>query len=240
MNDPAGQPQQSGGLGRAIQAGLAGEAVSANGVLAAIGGWRGVVESLLPATLYLMVFAFTQDARVAVIAPIAIVVIAIAWRLIRRETLTAALSGALGVAVCVAAVLFTGEGSSYFVPGFFINGAWIVAHTVSLLIGWPLIGLVLGFLRGSLTDWRKNARLRYAAQLATVVWIAMFAARLAVQLPLFYAGSTEALGIARLVMGVPLFALAILFTWLLLASVSAEVDRESADQTSTPNDSSDE
>lgn len=213
-----------GSLGQVVSAGMSGEAVSASGVLAAIGGWRGVLESLVPATVYLVVYVITQDPRLSAIAPLAIAGLAVLWRLLRREPLTAALSGVIGVVVCVAAVMFSGEGSSYFVPGFYINGAWILAHTVSLLVGWPLIGLLLGFLRGSLTEWKKIPALRRTAQLVTIFWILVFAARLIVQLPLYFADNTSALGIARLVMGVPLFALAILFTWLLLSRVSAMVD----------------
>lgn len=215
------------GLGRAVEAGLSGESVTAQGVLAAIGGWRGVFESLVPATVFLVTFVVTREDRLSAIAPLAIAVIAMIVRLFRREPLTAAFSGLVGVLVCVAAVMFTGEGSSYFVPGFWINGAWVIAHTVSLLIGWPLIGLLLGTLRGSITAWRQNRRLVRAAQLCTVVWIALFACRLAVQLPMYFAhqagesGAIEALGIARLVMGVPLFALAVIFTWLVLSRVSA-------------------
>lgn len=213
-----------GSLGKVVSAGMSGETVSASGVLTAIGGWRGVLESLVPATIYLVVYVITQDPRLSAIAPLVIAAIAVLWRLLRKEPLTAALSGVIGVVVCVAAVMFSGEGSSYFVPGFYINAAWILAHTISLLIGWPLIGLLLGFLRGSITEWKKIPALRRTAQLVTIFWIMVFAARLAVQLPLYFADNTSALGIARLVMGVPLFALAILFTWLLLSRVSAMVD----------------
>ena len=226
------EKKPGGSLGRVVEAGLSGEAVSAQGVLAAIGGVRGVVETLLPASVYLGFFVVTRDARLSVIAPLVLAGLAIAWRLIRSEPTSAAVSGALGVVVCAAAVMLSGEGSSYFVPGFFINAAWILAHTISLLVGWPLIGLLLGFLRGSLTDWRKVRELRHAAQLTTVIWIVVFAARLAVQLPLYFAAppigdnesATDALGLARLLMGVPLFALAVLFTWLVLSRVSSTVD----------------
>lgn len=228
----SGEAPRAAGLGRAVQAGLSGETVSASGVLAAIGGVRGIIESLLPATIYLIVFVITRDARLSALAPLVIAAAAILIRLLQRQPLSAALSGLVGVIVCVAAVMFTGEGSSYFVPGFYINAAWILAHTVSLLIGWPLIGLLLGFLRGSLTEWRRVAALRRAAQVVTVFWILVFAARLAVQLPLYLASlppgddpsAVDALGIARLVMGVPLFAIAIVFTWLVLARVSSFVD----------------
>lgn len=217
------QKARGSSLGRVVEAGLSGETVSAGGVLAAIGGWRGVLESLLPATVYLVMFVITHDARLSAIAPLVLAGIAVLWRVLRREPLTAALSGVLGVVICAAAVMFSGDGSSYFVPGFFINGAWILAHAISLLVGWPLIGVLLGVLRGSLTEWRSVPALRRTSQIATVFWIIVFAARLGVQLPLYFAGETAALGIARLVMGVPLFAIAVLFTWLLLSRVSAVV-----------------
>lgn len=222
------------GLGRVVEAGLSGEAVSARGVLGAIGGWRGVVESLLPATVFLAVFVFTRDARLAAIAPVAISLLAAALRLARKETLTSALSGLLGVAVCAAAVLFTGQGQSYFVPGFFINAIWIAAYLVSLLLGWPLLGFLFGLVRGSFTSWRRVGVLKRAATLCTLLWMIVFAARLAVQLPLYFsaeagnAGAIEALGVARLVMGVPLFALAALFTWLVLSRVNSSVGAPSA------------
>lgn len=231
MNSPAaGDPDDSsprramsGGLGKVVEASMSGESVSASGVLAAIGGWRGVVESLLPASIYLVMFVITADARISAIAPLTLAAVALLWRLVRKEQLTAALSGVVGVVICAAAVLFSGEGSSYFVPGFFINGAWIIAHAVSLLVGWPLVGLLFGMFRGSLTEWRQVPALKRAARVVTVFWIMVFFARLAVQLPLYFADNTSALGIARLVMGVPLFALAVLFTWLLLSRVSAAV-----------------
>lgn len=231
MSDgPEAGRRPTAGLGRVVEAGLNGETLSAGGLLSAIGGWRGIFESLAPATVFLITYIITGEPRVSAIAPVVLALIFVAARLIRREPLSGAFSGVLGVVVCAAAVMLTGEGSSYYVPGFWINGAWIAAHTISLLVGWPLLGLLLGFLRGSLTDWRKNRALVRAVQLCTVVWIALFAARLAVQLPLYFAdladapGALEALGIARLVMGVPLFALAVIFTWLVLSRVSASVD----------------
>jgi cation transporter-like permease len=65
-------------------------------------------------------------------------------------------------------------------------------------------------------DWRANpAKLRVAA-IATVLWTALSALRLAVQLPLYLAGATEALAATKLVMGVPLYAALLWVTWLLV------------------------
>lgn len=219
-------PDTSRGLGRSIAAGLSGEAVSAKGVLEAIGGVRGVVESLLPGLLYLVIFVITQDARVSVIAPAVLAVGWTAWRLIRRQPVVSALAGLIGVGVCVVTTLVTGKGEDYFLPGFWINGAWTIALLGSLVIGWPLLGFIVGALRGDLTGWRKDHVVRRAAAICTVSWLVMFIARLAVQLPLYFASEVGALGIARLVMGVPLYGLLVLFTWLVLRSTVATRETE--------------
>ncbi len=51
---------------------------------------------------------------------------------------------------------------------------------------------------------------------ATWLWVAMFGLRLAVQVPLYLGASVGWLGTARLVMGVPLWALTLWVTWLLV------------------------
>ena len=221
---PASSLRAAGALGRTGQASLSGESVSARGVFDTIGGVRGVLESLLPGLLFLVTFVFTQDARISAIAPAALAIIAVATRLIRKEPPVSAFSGAIAVAVCVAATLLTGRGEDYFLPGFWINGAWILALTVSVIVGWPLLGVMLGALRGDVTGWRADPLMRRAALTATLLWLALFVVRLAVQLPLYFSGAVEALGVARLVMGVPLFALVVLFTWLLLSRASLSSD----------------
>jgi len=51
---------------------------------------------------------------------------------------------------------------------------------------------------------------------ATWLWAGLFALRLLVQLPLYLAGAVVALGVARTAMGLPLFALGLWLTWLLV------------------------
>ncbi|QIM17413.1 DUF3159 domain-containing protein [Leucobacter insecticola] len=220
-------------MGRAVSAGLGGEALSRRGVLEAIGGWRGILETLVPGMLFLVVFAFTRDEKASVIAPAALAVIAVAVRLFRRESAMSAFSGAIGVAIAVAATLITGKGSGYYIPGFWTNGAWSAGLLLSIIVGWPLLGFALGAFRQDLTGWRGDRQLRRIAFGLTFLWLGLFVARLAVQLPLFFASEAappgdnsaiDALGIARLVMGLPLFALVIIFTWMVLNRASQSSD----------------
>jgi hypothetical protein len=101
---------------------------------------------------------------------------------------------------------------------------------VSIIAGWPAVGAVVALLRGEDMSWRtdpERAAERRRFVWATWVMAAVFALRLAVQVPLYLAGedAVGALGTAKLAMGLPLFALGLWITWLLVASSGARSDR---------------
>lgn len=235
MNDPdrpaREAPKRMGGMAHAIGRVQDGEALSSRGVMDAVGGVRGIVEATLPGLLFLVGFTITRDPRVSAIAPAAAVLLAIAVRLARRENITSAISGALGAGVAVIATLMTGRGEDFYLPGFITNAAWSLGLLISLLVRWPLFGLIYGFATGRGTAWRKNRPIRRAVFWLTLVWLGMFLARLGVQLPLYLAarsgadaGVTDALGVARLVMGLPLFALVVIVTWVVLSGLHRSSD----------------
>lgn len=184
-------------------------------VLKTIGGVRGLVESLLPGLVFLAVFTLSQQLNAALVASVAVALVFTVLRLVRRGTLTQALTGLAGVAICAIFSRVTGEAKDYYVPGFYTNLAYGGALIVSILVRWPLMGVVFGFIRSESTGWRAS-RLR-ARQYAWATWIvvAVFAARLAVQVPLYFADNVPALGAARLAMGVPLYAAGLWVAWMI-------------------------
>ena len=147
------------------------------------------------------------------------------YRLAARSQPTQAIAGLIGVAASAALALWTGRAEDNYVLGFYTNAAYGTAMLVSLLVGWPLIGLVVGFLMGDGTAWKRDRRKYRAMQLLTLIWLGLFVARLAVQLPFYFAGNVEALGATRLLMGVPLYALALVFSWLLVRAVYPAAER---------------
>jgi hypothetical protein len=192
-----------------------GETPTAGALLAAMGGIRGLIESILPGLGFLVVFTVTKDLWPSVLAPLAVSVVFVVLRLIARQPVTTAIAGALGVGVSAGLALLTNDANNNFVPGFFINGAVLLAMAISLVVRYPFVGLIVSLLLND-DDWRSNpAKLRVAA-IATVLWAALSALRLAVQLPLYLAGATEALAATKLVMGVPLYATLLWVTWLLV------------------------
>jgi hypothetical protein len=184
-------------------------------VLKTIGGVRGLAESLLPGMVFLIIFTIGQQLNTALIASVAVALIFTIIRLVHRGNLTQALSGLAGVAICAIFSRATGEAKDYYVPGFYTNLAYGAALIISVLVKWPLMGVIFGFIRSENTSWRAQ-KLR-ARQYAWATWIvvAVFAARLAVQVPLYFADNVPALGAARLAMGVPLYAAGLWVAWMI-------------------------
>lgn len=224
-------------LKHTVSKGLSGEPLTGAEVLRILGGVRGIIESFAPATIYLVIFAITQNVLVSAIAPLVASIGAVTLRLVQRVTVVPALTGLAGVLVCTLTTVLTGNPEDYFLPGLIVNLCWFVGLSASVLIRWPLLGFVIGLSRGSLTEWRTNQRLRGAAYLASYVWLALFALRLAVQVPLFLADQVTWLGIARVTMGLPLYALVILFTWMIFRGLPRSDEHKLAIE-DAPNDDS--
>lgn len=192
-----------------------GETPTAGALLAAIGGVRGLAESILPGLGFLVTYTVTQNLVPSVLAPLGLALVFIVVRLVMRQPVTTALAGALGIGISAALALLTGNANDNFVPGFFINAGVLLVMIVSLLVRRPFVGVIVGLLLND-DDWRANAAKARVAAVATVLWAALSATRLAVQVPLYLAGSTEALAATKLVMGVPLYAGLLWVTWLLV------------------------
>lgn len=194
--------------------------ISRQSVLGAVGGWLGIVESILPAMVFVSVLAITKQTLVSVISAASISAIFLIIQVVRKKPLTQALAGAIGIAISAFLPLRDGgHAADYFVQGFFTNATYLAVLLVSIFIRWPIIGVLVGLLTGDNKGWRTNRAKLLRFQIATGVWVALFSGRLVVQVPLYFANETELLGIFRIAMGVPLYALCIWFTWLLVRGV---------------------
>ncbi|MEO6826093.1 MAG: DUF3159 domain-containing protein [Microbacteriaceae bacterium] len=196
-----------------------GHAPSSRNLLLAMGGVRGLAETILPSLVFLVVYTFTKDVPWAIGTSVLAAVIFTVLRLIARTPVTQAVAGLLGVGASAVLALLTGRGEDNFVLGLLTNGAYGAVLLVSILVGWPLLGLAIGYLMNDGLNWRKDKPKFRAMQLLTALWVAMFVARLAVQLPLYYGHNVEGLAIAKLAMGLPLYVPLLLVSWLIVRSV---------------------
>lgn len=187
---------------------------------ASIGGVRGVIESVLPYTVFSLVYALTEDLQVSIIAALVPVIVLVIWRLIARETLSQAISGALVIALGAYFAQRTGSAVNFFLPNILKNAGFAVAYAISIMVRWPLIGVVVGPVTGEMFAWRQDRPRMIAYQRATWFWVGLFVVRLAVQVPLYLADNVALLGTLNgTVLGIPLFALTIWLSWLVLKPV---------------------
>jgi len=90
---------------------------------------------------------------------------------------------------------------------------------VSILVRWPLVGVLIGMLVGDGTDWRADRLKRRALTLATWIWVIPSAIRVAVQVPLYLIERADLLAATKLLTGIPLYLAALWVTWLLVRAV---------------------
>jgi hypothetical protein len=203
------ESMDAGGMGRA---GALATALVEDGALAdAIGGWRGVIDSAAPSAVFLLAFAVTgQQLTPSVWAAIVSGALIAGWRLLRRQPLQQVLTGFVGVAFCAWLASRTGKAEDFYLPGLLWNVLYASVLAISALVRHPLVGYLVGALTGDLTGWRSQPVLRRTYTAVTWIFVGMFLLRLVVQAPLYLAGWVEALGAARLAMGVPLYAATVL------------------------------
>jgi hypothetical protein len=127
--------------------------------------------------------------------------------------------------VSAALVLVTGDANTNYLPGFVINVVYGLVFLVSVLVRRPLVGVVTGLLVSD-SGWRRDRAFRRAATWLSLLWVLLFAVRLAVEVPLYLAAQasgraedTVALGIARIVLGLPLYSVVLVVTVLVVQAL---------------------
>ncbi|MBU6380191.1 MAG: DUF3159 domain-containing protein [Acidobacteria bacterium] len=185
-------------------------------VLQAFGGKKGLIDSGIPAVIFLVVFNVADALRPALISAIAVSALLTLIRLARRETVQHAMSGFIGVLICAWFANRTGNASDLYIPKLLTNLGYGTVYLIGNLVGWPIMGLVLGPILGENLKWRNHPERKRAYTLASWLWVAMFFTRIAVQYPIYRTGNVNLLGTVNLAMGYPLFIATAYGTWQII------------------------
>jgi Protein of unknown function (DUF3159) len=180
-------------------------------LLEQMGGVPGIVASTVPVAVFVVVNV-AAGLRPALIAAIGSGVAVAVLRIVRRQPLQPAVSGLFGVGVAAFIAYRTGEARGFYLPGLVYSAVAALAFLVSVLVRWPLAGVIWHGINGDGQGWRRDPRLLRAYTYASLLWAVVFVARLVVQGLLYDAGEETWLGVARLAMGYPLLGVALLGT----------------------------
>lgn len=193
-------------------------------LLERMGGVSGLVSASVPTFAYVITnSAAGLDAAVVVAIGASIGLIVL--RKVRGEPIQPAVSGLLGVAVASLIAFYTGSAEGYFLPGIWMSLAMALVFAASMVVRRPLVGVIWNALTsaGDRTIWHTDRRALHAFDVATLTFVAVFAARYLVQNWLYGDGSVGWLAVARIAMGYPLLALALLVTWWAVRRANAQL-----------------
>ena len=188
-------------------------------VLSAFGGKKGLIDSGVPSVVFLAAFNVTKDLQQALIAAIAISATLTVIRLAKRDTIQHAVSGFIGILICAWFANRTGNPSDLYIPKLLTNLGYGTLYLIANLVGWPILGLMLGPILGENLLWRNHPERKRVYIQAGWLWVGMFFLRIAVQYPIYKSGNLNLLGTVNLAMGYPLFIATAYGSWLIIRRV---------------------
>lgn len=178
-------------------------------LLEQMGGVAGLVYSAVPIVVFVIVNALA-GLMPAIWSAVGSAVVITVLRVVRKEPLQPAISGFFGVAICGFIAYQGGSAKDFFLFGIWASVVYFAALMLSVFVRWPLVGVVWNYLNGTGQRWRRDLPSRRAYDVATLACAAVFAARFVVQRWLYAEDHTGWLAVAKIGMGAPLWALALL------------------------------
>lgn len=150
-------------------------AVDTESLLAQMGGLRGLLDSALPATVFVLAnLVGDGDLTIPIVLSLVTGLLVVGLRRARGESVQQAFSGFFGLAVAVVFARATGTGEGFFLPGIITTGLTGVVFLVSLLLGKPAVAYALTAYDPRYAAWKAHEPLRRACRLATAFWTLTF------------------------------------------------------------------
>jgi hypothetical protein len=166
---------------------------------------------MAPPIVFVLAYALSgSELAWAIGAALLVGVILAIWRLLRGERPVRVVGALFVVALGALVAAYTGSAVAYFWPLVLANVVSALAFAVSILVRWPLLGVIVGPLAGTRMRWRSDPDLLRAYSRASWLWVGLNLIRAAVQVPLIEGDNLWALAAVR-----PVFYLLVLATiWL--------------------------
>jgi hypothetical protein len=145
-------------------------------------------------------------------------------RLIQRQSIKYVVQAVIPTAIAVLIAMRTGRAQDIFLPGILYNGVLAALSLVTVAIGKPLVGFVIGAAVGDPTGWTKDRGLVKMTSKLTLVLAVPYLTRFLIQLPLFLGGQVILLGIAKVVLGWPMLIAALAVIGLMLSKGQTPIE----------------
>ena len=185
------------------------------------GGVSGLIDSGIPPLAFLLAFNITKDLNESIYISLAVVLLITIVRLAMRDTIKHSMNGLFAVLISALFAHYSHKATGFFLPSVLKAAGFSLLYLISILVKWPLIGVMVGPILGENLSWRKDELRRKAYSKATWVWFGLFFLRFVTLLPLYLSQSVNYLGIATVLLGYPPFFLTMWLTWMIIKKSAA-------------------
>jgi hypothetical protein len=209
------------------------EAVVRQQLSKALGGRRGMAEAAVPTVLFTATWLLGRDLDLAIYVSVGAALALLAVRLLQRSTVQFVINALFGIAIgwyfvhrsAASGGSEQDQALAYFLPGILYNGGYAVVLGLTCIVGWPLVGFMVGSITGDPTAWHADRQVVKLCSRLTWLLVAPCVLRVAIQAPIWLAGhsgsmdpdaAVAALGVLKIVLGWPLQLAALgSMVWLL-------------------------
>ena len=182
----------------------------------ALGGRRGMVEGAVPTLGFTVTYLIGHNLRLGLTVGIGLALALLAVRLVQRQSVQFVVNSLVGIAIAAAFASRTGKAEDVFLPGIIYNAVYAGVMVLSVLVRWPLVGLMIASVTGDITAWRQDPAIVRLCTKLTLILAVPCVLRVAVQYPLWAAGRVGWLGVTKIALGWPLQVAALAaMAWLL-------------------------
>lgn len=195
----------------------------------ALGGVRGMCEGAVPTIGFTVTFVVAHDVRAGLVVGAGLAVVLLVVRLVQRQTPQFVINSLVGIAIAAAFALRSGEARDVFLPGILYNGGYAVVLVASIVVGWPVVGFIVGAVTGDVTGWHRDRQIARLCRKLTWLLALPCVLRVLVQYPLWLSDQVGWLGAAKVAMGWPLQVAALAAMAYLLGRNHTPVEPEGAE-----------
>ncbi|WP_432478598.1 DUF3159 domain-containing protein [Nocardioides sp. GXQ0305] len=199
----------------------------------ALGGRRGMIEAAVPTVVFTVLWISTRQIETALVVSVSAALVLLVVRLVQRSTVQFVLNALFGIGLGWLFVTLSARGGAsedeqalaYFLPGILYNSGYAVLLAFTCLIGWPLVGFMVGSVTGDPTAWHHDKQVVRLCSRLTWLLVLPCVVRVAAQAPVWLAGRSGAmeadtavavLGVLKIALGWPLQVAALAaMVWLL-------------------------